>query len=259
MFIHCFSPPLGRFRKQNWQDLVTDDRFSQSQACRSPGREVIRRHRGVVNMGGGKPVLSLRKSQTSLKATGWQEELHTTLILNDHMQGWELENSELGVGPLATSDWVQVYALSPPPAPYILSYMRLRGGLSYGFFIHLTALHPPQHFCTEWILNLFMQVLGSLWRKSRSVYFWSSRRKKQKTTQQSDTAWIHLEAGTRWPLGHFHFLMLRLIKGAAKAECSGNTGRFTVPACCPLSRPTPAHPFEWWRKNRTNPNTRQFK
>lgn len=156
--------------------------------------------------------------QTNLKATGWQEELHTTLILNDHTQGWELENSELGVGPLAISDWVQVYTLSLPSALCILSYMCTHGGLSC-FFIHLTALRPPQHFCTEWILNLFMQVLCGLWRKLRSLYFWSSRRKKQKTTQQSDTAWIPSRSRhsvTSW--GHFHPLMLRLDWGGSKGR-----------------------------------------
>lgn len=61
--------------------------------------------------GGGKPVLSPRKSQTSLKATGRQEKLHTALVLSDHTAGLgPKENSELGVGPLAISDRVQVYA-----------------------------------------------------------------------------------------------------------------------------------------------------
>lgn len=57
-------------------------------------------------LGGGKSTLSLRKSQTSLKATGRQEELPTPPILKDHTAGLGLkENSELGVGSLAISAW----------------------------------------------------------------------------------------------------------------------------------------------------------
>lgn len=99
-----------------------------------------------------------------LKATGRQEELHTAMVLSDRTAGLGCkENSELGVGPLAISDGVRVYALSLPRAPHILGYISLHGGLSsleMWLIVHLTALRPPQRFCVERARSLSTQAFG---------------------------------------------------------------------------------------------------
>lgn len=187
MFIHCLSPPLGRFRKQNWQDLVTDDKFCQHQACRSPGREVSRKQRGVVNMGGGKPVfigggkpvLSLRKSD--------KFEGHWVTGRTSHNTDSQWPHAGLGVREFWTWGWPIGHlrlgaSLRPEPSPSPLHSWLYASPwwiiMFFFLFISLHSAHPSTS--AQWILNLFMQVLGSLWRKSRSLYFWSSRKEETK-------------------------------------------------------------------------------
>lgn len=97
--------------------------------------------------------------QKSLKATGGQEGHQHSFSMTDHTVGLGLtENSKLGAGPFATSDWVQVYAPTLPPATSLVIWISLVGChllkcslLFISVVLSLHSAHPSTP--AEWALN----------------------------------------------------------------------------------------------------------